>query len=180
MAIAHSIADFRAVVNCLAEKYKQYHEGQMIWDGEPQSDDDDNDYVPDYNLKIPPWICQPYYRLPPEEHKQMMEEKVKLAEKREKRQYFDKDGNTISRKHMKKLKRLEKRAKIRTNRHGEICETQECDNTKGLKCEFNLCRHCCRNKCFMEAINCKGHKIFRMKDHKTSTKDECIHTQEEH
>lgn len=161
MALAHSNDEFRDVVNRLAERFRPYHEGAKPWNGEAKNDDNDNeDYVFDCNLKIPPWICQPYYRLPPEEHKQMMEEKVKQAESREKKQYFDKDGNVVSRKAMKKLKRLERRAKVRSERFGEICEEDKCANTKGLKCEFNLCRHCCRNRCFENLANCIGHKIF--------------------
>lgn len=163
MALAHSNDEFRAVVNRLAEKFRPYHEGIKPWNGEAKNDDNDNnneDYKFDCNLKIPPWICQPYYRLPPEEHKQMMEEKVKLAESREKKQYYDKDDNVISRKHWKKLKRLERRAKVRVERHGEICGDDKCANTKGLKCEFNLCRQCCRNRCFENLVNCIGHKIF--------------------
>lgn len=157
MALAHSNDEFRAVVNRLAEKYKPIHEGTLTWYGESDSDESE---VYDCNLKIPPWICQPYYRLPPEEHKQLIEEKARLAETREKKQYFDKDGNAISRKHMKKLKRLERRAKVRSERQVDICEDDKCANTKGLKCEYNLCRHCCRNRCFEELINCHGHKIY--------------------
>ena len=174
MALAHSNDEFRAVVNRLAEKFRPYHEGIKPWIGEAKNDDNDNNenYVFDCNLKIPPWICQPYYRLPPEEHKQMMEEKVKMAESREKKQYFDKDGNVISRKGLKKLKRLERRAKVRNERLGEICEEDKCANTKGLKCEFNLCRQCCRNRCFENLVNCIGHKIFSTRCYEKGSIDE--------
>lgn len=155
MAIAYTIEAFKEVVNRLADKYRPFHEGEAVWDGEPT-----DDYVPDCNLMIPPWICQPYYRMPPAEHKQLIEEKQKAAEKRVKQKYFDKDGNAISRKHMKKLKRLEKRVKVKIERHEELCVMPECDNTKGLKCEFNLCRVCCRKKVFVENLNCAGHKMF--------------------
>ena len=130
-----------------------FHEGEATWDGEPSEND-----VPDYNLKLPPWICQPYYRMPPEEHKQKLEEKQREAEQRVTPKFFDKEGNAISRKLMKKLKRLEKRANIKIERHGELCKM--CENTRGLKCDFNLCRICCRKKCFDDTLNCSGHKVF--------------------
>lgn len=154
MASSMTIEAFREVVNSLRNKYLPFHEGEAVWDGEPTED-----FVPDYNLTIPPWICQPYYRPPPAEHKQMLEVKMKAAEQNRKHKYFDKEGNAISRKHMKKLKRLEKRAKIKIERRGEMCEL-DCDNTRGLKCEFNLCRICCRKKCFDDSLNCSGHKLF--------------------
>lgn len=175
MSLAHSNTDYRAVVNRLAEKYKPYHEGIKPWHDESKDEKTDSEELEyDCNLKIPPWICQPYYRLPPEEHKQLIEEKARLAETREKKQYFDKDGNTISRKHMKKLKRLERRAKVRSERNAEICGEEKCANTKGLKCEYNLCRHCCRKICFEKLTNCHGHKIFSTK----YSKKESIEKQE--
>lgn len=155
MAVAVTYEAFREVVNCIREKYRLFHEGEAVWDGEPTEDD-----VPNYDLKLPPWICQPYYRMPPEEHKQMLEEKQKAAEQRVKEKFFDKEGNAISRKLMKKLKRLEKRAKGRSDRHEEICTMIDCANTRGLKCDFNLCRICCRTKCFEDTLNCSGHKVF--------------------
>jgi tRNA-dihydrouridine synthase 1 len=149
MAISLTIKSFREVVNSLAEKYRPIHEGEIVWE----------DFVPDYNMKLPPWICQPYYRLPPEQHKQKLEQKQRDAEKTKKK-YFDKEGNAVSHKRLKKLKRLEKRAKIKIERHGELCIIPECDNTRGLKCHFSQCRICCRKKCYNEILNCEGHKFF--------------------
>jgi tRNA-dihydrouridine synthase 1 len=156
MAAALLFDEFRDVVRNLEAKYRPFHEGEAVWDGEPT-----DDYVPDYNLKIPPWICQPYYRPPPAVHVALQEEKQKAAEQREiKHKYFDKEGNAISRKRMKKLKRLEKRAKTKIERHGELCVMEECDNTRGLKCVYEYCRVCCRKKCFVDTLNCSGHKVF--------------------
>jgi tRNA-dihydrouridine synthase 1 len=154
MAMSLSIKSFREVVNSLAEKYRPVHEGEIVWENVAV-----DDFVPDYNLKLPPWICQPYYRLPPEQHKQKLEQKQSDAEKTKKK-YFDKEGNAVSHKRLKKLKRLEKRSKIKIERHGELCIMQECDNTRGLKCHFSQCRICCRKKCYNEILNCSGHKFF--------------------
>lgn len=155
LATAFTFEAFRKVVDYIREKYRPFHEGEAVWDGEPTEND-----VPDYNLKLPPWICQPYYRMPPEEHKQKLEVKQKEAEQRVKAKYFDKEGNAISRKHMKKLKRLEKRVKIKIERHDELCTRIDCANTRGLKCDYNQCRICCRKKCLDDTLNCSGHKLF--------------------
>lgn len=163
MATSYTIEAFREVVNVLAEKYRPCHEGSALWDEELADDE-----VPDYNLKIPPWICQPYYRLPPDEHKQKLEVKQREAEMGLKQKYFDQDGNVISRKKMKKLKRLEHRSKNKVERFGEICRVEYCDNTRGLKCDFAYCRICCRKKCKNEKLSCQGHKIFS-KDRRTET-----------
>lgn len=155
MAVSYTIEAFREVVNILTEKFRPCHEGKSIWNEELDGEEELN-----YNLKIPPWICQPYYRLPPDEHKQKLEEKQREADMGLKQKYFDKDGNVISRKRMKKLKRLEHRAKNKVERFGELCIMMNCDNTRGLKCDFAYCRICCRKKCFKEILNCSGHKIF--------------------
>jgi tRNA-dihydrouridine synthase 1 len=150
-----TIEAFRAIIGQLRNKYLPVHEGVVVWDGENVNNND-----PDYNMNLPPWICQPYIRPPPAEHKQMLAEKQEAAEKCPKPKFFDKEGNAISRKRMKKLKRLEKRANIKIERHGELCTMSTCDNTRGLKCDFNYCRLCCRKKCFNDATDCLGHKLL--------------------
>lgn len=163
MAVARDLESFRNVVNKIAEKYKPIHEGLIVWDGEPQSDD----YVPDYNLKIPPWLCQPYYRKSPEERDrekkmetEVMEEdsKTEVKEKK-KKQYYDREGNVVSKKHLKKLKRLEHKARVKRDRRDVVCQADECTNTRGQKCLSKLCKVCCKAKCFDEKISCVGHSI---------------------
>lgn len=29
---------------------------------------------------------------------------------------------------------------------------------QGFKCEYKLCRQCCRNKCYIENLDCAGHR----------------------
>lgn len=31
---------------------------------------------------------------------------------------------------------------------------------KGLKCEYKLCKKCCRSKCYLEIADCPGHRIL--------------------
>ncbi|CAO1384036.1 unnamed protein product [Diamesa serratosioi] len=155
MATSHTLVEFRGVVDYLKTKYLPYHEGREIWN-------ESEIETIDCNLSLPPWICQPYVRIPPEEYKQRMEEKQKQAEENEKQQFFDKDGNKISRKHMKKLKRLSRRPRTNetADRHNEVCVREKCGNTKGLKCDQNLCKACCRNKCYSEDLDCVGHRLL--------------------
>ncbi|CAO1406441.1 unnamed protein product [Diamesa hyperborea] len=104
---------------------------------------------------------EPYVRIPPEEYKQRMEEKHKQADESEqKQQFFDNDGNNISRKHMKKLKRLSRRPRTNETADNEVCVREKCGNTQGLKCDQNLCKACCRNKCYTEDLDCYGHRLY--------------------
>ena len=163
MALCHTVTEFKNVVQILEEKYSPYHEGIKIWD--------ENDEITDYNLKLPPWLCQPYFRPPPEEHIQKMEEFQKKADdpNREKRVFYDDEGNEISRKKMKKMQRIARRPnrigrtkeeiEQRARRFDDHCEGDFCTNPVGQKCEHRLCKTCCKEKCFLENLNCAGHKI---------------------
>lgn len=31
---------------------------------------------------------------------------------------------------------------------------------QGSKCTYQLCKKCCRNKCFIENLDCPGHRIL--------------------
>ena len=147
---------FRSVVQYLEEKYKPYHEGTLKW--EPET-------VPgDFNMKLPPWLCQPYFRASPEDHIQKLEELQNIAKDPNtiKRQFFDLEGNAISRKKAKKLKKTLRKPKAgeKLNRHEELCLQNECLNTKGSKCAFYFCKTCCRNKCYADDLDCIGHQIL--------------------
>lgn len=135
---------FKNVVYTLRDRYLPYHEGHLTWQTEKT----------DYNLKLPPWLCQPYVREPPQEHIQKSQEDAFR-----KREYKDEDGNEISRKRSKKLKRIARRPNRVTSvskRSSDRCLT--CPNPLGFKCEYKLCRQCCRNKCYIENLDCAGHR----------------------
>lgn len=112
-------------------------------------------------MYLPPWICQPYIRPAPEVHIKTIEEKVKIAEDREKRKYFDDEGNEISRKKMKRLKKKSRRPLKPEGAHERNIEScPVCTNPLGFKCVFKLCRNCCREKCNTEIFDCIGHKFY--------------------
>lgn len=175
MAISHSVADFRAIVKQLGEKYEPFHEGIQRWTGEETNSDEPEELPPTYNLSLPPWLCQPYIRAPPEVHRQKLVDSARAAAdpNREKRTFFDSDGNEISRKKMKKMRRVERRPnragllpsdpkREPSRRFDDICKNTklECTNPMGLKCDHRLCRVCCRNRCFHADEDCAGHKLF--------------------
>lgn len=166
MAIARNVNDFRNLINLIAEKYRAIHEG-LSEDHEAKNSDD---IVPDYNLKIPPWLCQPYYRKSPEERArekameaEMKEDEIKVEEETtpttKKKAYYDREGNIITKNHLKKLKRLERTARIKDERKGLVCEEPQCGNNKGKKCVYKLCGNCCKVLCHREKFACAGHNI---------------------
>ncbi|XP_029055437.1 tRNA-dihydrouridine(16/17) synthase [NAD(P)(+)]-like isoform X6 [Osmia bicornis bicornis] len=146
-----SMESFKSVVYTLRDRYLPYHEGRVRWQQETS----------DYNLELPPWLCQPYARHLPEECVRKLET-GKLETQREetiKRKFKDDDGNEISRKRLKKLRRIARRPNRPTvviKRGSELCH--DCPNPVGLKCVHKLCRQCCRNKCFTENLDCIGHR----------------------
>ncbi|XP_008212670.2 tRNA-dihydrouridine(16/17) synthase [NAD(P)(+)]-like [Nasonia vitripennis] len=145
-----TMESFRSVVQALKDKYLPYHEGHLIWRRENE----------DYNLELPPWLCQPYVRDSPEVHVSKVEAKrVQTETSAEKRDYKDEDGNEISRKRLKKLRRIARRPnkpQVRVKRGSNLCDN--CPNPLGSKCEYQLCRQCCRNKCYTENLDCSGHR----------------------
>ncbi|GAB1864072.1 tRNA-dihydrouridine(16/17) synthase [NAD(P)(+)] [Camponotus japonicus] len=144
LATNSSMEAFKNVVYTLRDRYLPYHEGHLTWQTEKT----------DYNLKLPPWLCQPYVRESPQEHIQKSQEDAFR-----KREYKDEDGNEISRKRSKKLKRIARRPNRVTSvskRSSDRCLT--CPNPLGFKCEYKLCRQCCRNKCYIENLDCAGHR----------------------
>lgn len=182
LATANQLSQFHSVVDKVKAKYEQYHTGQATYEPEEMemaaateevsgrilSFDISNDCPS--NLQLPmlrPWLCQPYIRDSPESHRQKIAEKQREAidPNRAKRQYFDNAGNEISRKRMKKLRRRQRRPskteaqiQLRHERHLEYCT--QCANPLGSKCEFRLCRICCRDKCYADDCDCPGHGIL--------------------
>uniref|UniRef100_A0A1A9WW05 tRNA-dihydrouridine(16/17) synthase [NAD(P)(+)]-like n=1 Tax=Glossina brevipalpis TaxID=37001 RepID=A0A1A9WW05_9MUSC len=163
LAVANELEKFHRVVQKVQQKYEPYHEGLK-----PYEKEEFDPSVPieehAYNMYLPPWLCQPYIRLSPEIHKQVIAEKARLAEdpSREKRQYYDNEGKEISRKRMKKLRRRFRRPdkpEGKHDRHLENCQ-QCCCNPLGFKCTFRLCRICCRERCYSENYDCLGHGIL--------------------
>lgn len=159
LANANSMEEFRAVSQKLENKYLPFHNGEEIWT--PLEE------MLTYDVKLPPWICQPYVRPPYSVTLQKLADAQKRSEA-EKREYFDEEGNQISRKKLKKLEKKQRRkaGKVPQEKPTIVCSNEKCGNLMGTKCNVNhLCRACCKEKCGLDGLNCPGHKIF-IKSHR--------------
>jgi len=170
IAKGHSIEEFRVAVNGLKERYLKYHlrEQHFI---EPEE-------LKMFNLKHPPWVCQPYVRPPPEVYLEKMrkiaqEEKKERAEskleenKRSASCETDQDQEEIqmSKSKRKKLEKKEQkeRWKMLNQQKAEYqsCTSSDCNNPCSQKCESLLCRRCCREKATKEPTICEVHKVYK-------------------
>merc|ERR1711874_250923 len=129
-----------------------------------------------FKLKFPPWVCQPYVRLPPDEYidkmKKIKEEEADKRKEEDARVGGENGDAAAGGKRVadtenpmglskKKLKRLERNPWKKFNQVREnfkMCSV--CSNPAGLKCEREMCKKCCRSKCFSENLACPGHRVF--------------------
>lgn len=159
IATSHSLSDFRVAVHQLQTIFQPYHDGAVRFE---------DDQSGSFDVRFPPWMCQPYIRAEPEVHKRVLAEKFERSEdpQRERPIYLDDEGNQISRKSSKKLKRLVRRpnyvrGSLRREKAMQLCtNVTKCGNPVGLRCDLVLCRLCCRSKCYAERLQCVGHKFL--------------------
>ena len=165
IAKGQNLSEFRDAVIQVKSRYIRYHE-ELEWDDPPEE-------IKAFQLKYPPWLCQPYVRPPPEEHLrklkeiQVKEKSEQLKRKLEQEQIADKqyDSSTtqeivMSKKKLKKLQRNPNKVfpvNPKCRQSCKLCKT--CKNPASLKCDYELCKQCCKTKCFKEELDCSGHKI---------------------
>ncbi|KAK9891964.1 hypothetical protein WA026_017447 [Henosepilachna vigintioctopunctata] len=154
LGAANSIELFEKVIQKLKEKYLPYHEGLKKWSHTTQEGSQ--------NLILPPWLCQSYVRLTPKDYRNEVDEanEDENYNKTCKREFQDADGNPISRKKMKKLRRINRRPEKQFTCEKPIYKCSNCVNPLGSKCNYQLCKKCCKNKCFMQNLDCIGHRIL--------------------
>ena len=86
------VEDMISVVEDLRDRMSPYHSGERPWEPDPGSDQ--------ARLPMPPWLCQPYVRITPEEHLKKIQESQQRAlqiqrqkeEEQEEEEEEDKDG----------------------------------------------------------------------------------------
>ncbi|XP_024084943.1 tRNA-dihydrouridine(16/17) synthase [NAD(P)(+)]-like isoform X2 [Cimex lectularius] len=151
------VEDFRRSVLKLRERFLPLHEGHTNW-CDPKAG---------YDLVLPPWLCQPYVRPPPEEHLKKIEGKkteIILPDKENCDTSGCKrgpEGNEtgLSKKKLKKIKRCG-RISLNPYCRREVAICSKCPNPMGLKCDSHLCKTCCRTKCYTDEADCPGHGIL--------------------
>lgn len=72
LGAANVLTEFKRIVIELKSKYEPYHKGDISWGNNVDANTQ--------NLILPPWLCQPYIRILPEEHIEKVEKKRKEAE----------------------------------------------------------------------------------------------------
>lgn len=152
IAKGSSVEEFKNAISKLKDRYLPVHEGRVLYE----------ECKTNYDLHLPPWICQPYVRIPPEEHIQKMAQKAKESQEKENcsqghKRILDANGEVLSKKKMKKLARKPS-FHPHCRREMPICSI--CPNPVGLKCSYSLCKCCCKKKCYTEEKDCSGHKIL--------------------
>lgn len=149
IAKGSSFDEFRNTVLKLKDIYLPIHEGEQLW----------NEPYTSYDLFLPPWICQPYVRMPPEEHIHKMSELARESQYREKenKEMFKAEGETnlLSK---KKLKRMARGLTISPRRPKEVTTCSTCRNPVGSKCLYSMCKVCCKKKCFFDNLDCPDRK----------------------
>lgn len=58
---------FKMITTEIKDLYLPFHEGKLKWEQDTTENGSSN-------LILPPWLCQPYVRLPPEEHLKKVEQ----------------------------------------------------------------------------------------------------------
>lgn len=174
VAKAESLADLRLASLTLQERYEPYVNGSKEWVApEPVNPDL-------HKLSHPHYLCQPYVRPPKKSHltdeaiivrhlsssSQDLDEETVQAEKRRKLNIPEVLQSKLNPQVQYSINKLKKMArKPLKNWEAErirpvLCTTKSCTNPQGQKCDFNLCRPCCKSKCYVEELDCPGHKIL--------------------
>jgi len=153
VAKANDMEDFRLAVSMVRERLEPYFNGEETW--QPPEDE------PAAKLPLPPWLCQPYVRPPPEEHLRKLEEtraKEREKERLEKRAAEEGDPEAISKRKQKKMEKNPNRKFPHARENCKLCTS--CPNPAGQRCESQLCKKCCRSRCYNQELDCEGHRIL--------------------
>jgi len=182
IAKSRSLEEFGEAVRHIQDRYTKYESGEAVW----ETPDD----LSLFNLKHPPWRCQPYVRPPPDvylekmrkinEEERRTREEIKLTEsvqsvdvecngtKRTNSETENTAHPVLSKKKQKKLERQARHPRkkdlplgvSRGRENNKLCLSEGCHNPCALKCDHELCRACCKNKAYIDELDCFGHRVF--------------------
>jgi len=175
---SHSFQEFRDCVLLLKERHLKHHLGEEAFTTPEE--------LTIFNLKHPPWICQPYVRPPPDvyiekmrklkEVQQVEQRAAAEAERRIKEKFEEaagkrcnsegevvgEQGEEMSRRQQKKMKKQQLKEFSKASEGGmRLCGGGGCGNPCSLKCNHLMCRQCCRAKARAEVLDCPTHKMFK-------------------
>ena len=141
VAKAHSTDVFEDVTQQLKSRYEE------IYEREAKNTNNWSD-----STSVPPYICQSYIRPEPKSTDPLMatkrstEEEDNCGEECERR---------ISKKKLKRMNRMVScETQIKVGNKRILCAL--CPNPKGEKCDYGICRTCCRKKTYLETLDCTG------------------------
>ena len=89
---------------------------------------------------------------------QPSDSKVLNSIKAEKRAADEGDEAAISKRKQKKMEKNPNRKFPHARANCKICAS--CPNPAGQRCDYTLCKKCCRSKCYNEELDCSGHRIL--------------------
>lgn len=171
----HRLGGFRDSVLTLKDRHLQHHTGEAAFNTPEE--------ITIFNLKLPPWICQPYVRPAPEVYVEKMRKlkeiqqidqrrvaeqerlvKERFEEATGKRPSSESEGGEggLSKRQLKKLRKQELKEFAKSNESDhKLCGGEGCGNPCSLKCAHLMCRQCCRTKAKAEVLDCHTHKMFK-------------------
>jgi tRNA-dihydrouridine synthase 1 len=142
VAKAHTIEVFEEVTQHLKMRYQEMSETETH-----------NFNTCDKAMNIPPFICQPYFRPEPKS----LDPSPNLTKRPSDEEPSDASDEHQIKLSKKKLKRLNRKPIISQpikEKRRILCAL--CPNPKGEKCDYGICRQCCRKKTYLEILDCNG------------------------
>ncbi|KAJ6221911.1 hypothetical protein RDWZM_000456 [Blomia tropicalis] len=173
----HSIDHMIDVANKLEQRYQNEYEQYVLEHPEIKNDKLEAP-LPD---TLPIYFCKPYYRPPPTQLNSKIEgstNQVPEGNKQQLEKVKGFDSNTkLSKRQRKKLEKFVARKRQKNDveidelgkeidlnqyelpvkRKIELCV--QCPNPRGVKCEFDFCKTCCRIKTHEEVLDCLAHRF---------------------
>ncbi|RWS14893.1 tRNA-dihydrouridine(16/17) synthase-like [NAD(P)(+)] [Dinothrombium tinctorium] len=152
--------------DCLAKANTMNHLHKLVSEIEAKYAMNESQDCMSATLPVPPYLCQPYFRPPPAVSLIDSSKNSSDTDMLCKQRQFGEENDEIETQAAKcalrkerKLKKLQKKIDCpRKKSKPSICES--CPNPKGQKCDYNLCRACCRKKVFSEVLDCIGHGLL--------------------
>lgn len=105
------------------------------------------------SLPVSPYLCQPYFRPLPGAIKCTNDSKKRKGDEQEVEQL----SNRIKRKLKAGKLKLENLGQ-KQSRKLPLCLL--CPNPKGMKCNYQLCKACCKRKTMEQILDCSAHRFL--------------------